>query len=108
MNALALPPDIATRVRHGEPMSKHTSWHVGGPADLYFRPLDVDDAFEWYCPKCWTRIHRIEVNVQDIVKDLPPLFEAFYAGDRRCPACDCCTLSTLKRGSSQKVMACTA
>ena len=43
MNALALPPDIASRVRHGEPMSKHTSWHVGGPADLYFRPLDVDD-----------------------------------------------------------------
>jgi UDP-N-acetylmuramate dehydrogenase len=43
MNALALPPEIATRVRHGEPMSKHTSWHVGGPADLYFRPLDVAD-----------------------------------------------------------------
>ena len=43
MNALALPPDIASRVRRGEPMSKHTSWHVGGPADIYFRPLDVAD-----------------------------------------------------------------
>jgi UDP-N-acetylmuramate dehydrogenase len=43
MNALALPPDIAARVRRGEPMSKHTSWHVGGPADIYFRPLDVAD-----------------------------------------------------------------
>ncbi len=31
------------QVVHGEPMSKHTSWHVGGPADLYFRPDDVDD-----------------------------------------------------------------
>ena len=22
------------------------------------RPRDVDDAFEWYCPKCWTLVHR--------------------------------------------------
>ena len=26
-----------------EPMSKHTSWRVGGPADRYFRPADMDD-----------------------------------------------------------------
>ena len=51
------------------------------------RPLDVDDAFEWYCPQCWTLIHRVTVNVQNIVKDLPPLFDAFYNSDRRCPAC---------------------
>jgi 3-hydroxyanthranilate 3,4-dioxygenase len=51
------------------------------------RPRDVDDAFEWYCPQCWARVHRVEVNVQDIVKDLPPLFEAFYKSDRKCPSC---------------------
>src|ERR1700742_988774 len=33
------------------------------------RPRDVDDHFEWYCPKCWTMIHRVTVNVQNIVKD---------------------------------------
>jgi UDP-N-acetylmuramate dehydrogenase len=43
MNALALPPDLAPRVRRDEPMSKHTSWHVGGPADLFFSPLGADD-----------------------------------------------------------------
>ena len=43
MNALALPPDFATRVLRAEPMSRHTSWHVGGPADLFFKPLDVPD-----------------------------------------------------------------
>jgi UDP-N-acetylmuramate dehydrogenase len=26
-----------------EPMSKHTSWHAGGPADLFFTPRDVMD-----------------------------------------------------------------
>lgn len=26
-----------------EPMSRHTSWRVGGPADRYYRPADADD-----------------------------------------------------------------
>lgn len=26
-----------------EPMARHTSWRVGGPADYYYRPADVDD-----------------------------------------------------------------
>lgn len=43
MNALSLPPDIEARVKRDEPMSKHTSWHVGGPADLFFSPLDAAD-----------------------------------------------------------------
>jgi len=43
MNALSLPPDLAARVKRHEPMSKHTSWHVGGPADLFFSPQDVAD-----------------------------------------------------------------
>ena len=51
------------------------------------RPLDVDDAFEWYCPQCWALVHRVEVNVQNIVRDLPPLFDAFYSSRRACPAC---------------------
>lgn len=31
------------RVRYGEPMSAHTSWHAGGPAEAYFMPRDGDD-----------------------------------------------------------------
>jgi UDP-N-acetylmuramate dehydrogenase len=31
----------ASGVRRNEPMAKHTSWRVGGPADLYFKPRDV-------------------------------------------------------------------
>ncbi len=51
------------------------------------RPSDVDDAFEWYCPRCCALVHRVEVNVQNIVADLPPLFAAFYASERKCPQC---------------------
>ena len=51
------------------------------------RPRDVRDGFEWYCPRCTALVHRVEVNVKNIVDDLPPLFEAFYAGKRECPQC---------------------
>lgn len=30
-------------VLRDEPMSKHTSWRVGGPADAYFRPASLDE-----------------------------------------------------------------
>jgi UDP-N-acetylmuramate dehydrogenase len=38
-----LSPEYATRVLHDVPMAKHTSWHVGGPADYFFTPRDVAD-----------------------------------------------------------------
>jgi len=51
------------------------------------RPQGVVDGFEWYCPGCHGLVHRVEVHVRNIVQDLPPLFDAFYAGTRTCPAC---------------------
>ena len=35
------------------------------------------------------RDHRVEIQLQSIVSDLPPLFEAFYnsTDKRRCPSC---------------------
>jgi UDP-N-acetylmuramate dehydrogenase len=30
-------------LRISEPMSAHTSWRVGGPADTWYRPADLDD-----------------------------------------------------------------
>jgi UDP-N-acetylmuramate dehydrogenase len=34
----ALPSQFRSSVRLEEPMSRHTSWHVGGPAQIYFTP----------------------------------------------------------------------
>jgi 3-hydroxyanthranilate 3,4-dioxygenase len=53
------------------------------------RPVGILDGFEWYCLKCHALVHRIEVQLQNIVKDLPPLYERFYvsAALRRCRAC---------------------
>jgi len=46
MNAqrfLDLAPEFNARVLRDVPMAKHTSWHAGGPADLYFAPRDAVD-----------------------------------------------------------------
>ncbi len=41
--SLAIAPQFAARVRLNEPLARHTSWHVGGPADVFFSPRDLAD-----------------------------------------------------------------
>ena len=43
----ALPPEIDARVLRDVPMAEHTSWHAGGPADLFFTPRDARDLAEF-------------------------------------------------------------
>jgi UDP-N-acetylmuramate dehydrogenase len=40
---LSIAPEFNLRVRRNEPMSRHTSWHVGGPAEVFFNPRDRSD-----------------------------------------------------------------
>jgi UDP-N-acetylmuramate dehydrogenase len=40
---VALAADFSARVRRREPLSRHTSWHVGGPAEVFFNPRDRAD-----------------------------------------------------------------
>jgi len=53
------------------------------------RPEGVTDAFQWYCDDCGSIVHRVEVQLKSIVRDLPPLFAAFYASKdlRTCGHC---------------------
>ncbi|MBS1269120.1 MAG: UDP-N-acetylenolpyruvoylglucosamine reductase [Gammaproteobacteria bacterium] len=43
------PVDFEPRGKllYGEPMCRHTSWRVGGPADLYFAPADLQDLLDF-------------------------------------------------------------
>ncbi len=36
-------PAVTGDLRRDEPMSKHTSWRVGGPAEYFFKPANIDD-----------------------------------------------------------------
>ena len=53
------------------------------------RQPSMADGFEWFCFDCGDRVHRVEVVITDIVKDLPPLFSAFYdsVDSRTCANC---------------------
>jgi len=47
------------------------------------------DAVEWYCFECAALVHRAELQMESIVKDLLPVYERFYASEdqRTCPNC---------------------
>jgi UDP-N-acetylmuramate dehydrogenase len=58
------------RVRRNEPMSRHTSWHAGGPAEIYFTPRDRNDlrAFLHTVPPD-TPIHFVGLGSNLLVRD---------------------------------------
>lgn len=47
------------------------------------------EKFQWYCPKCGALLHQAQLQVRNIVSDLPPVFDAFYQDQnaRTCPRC---------------------
>jgi UDP-N-acetylmuramate dehydrogenase len=44
---LPVPPGFEARIARSEPLARHTSWHVGGPAELFFTPRDADELAEF-------------------------------------------------------------
>lgn len=53
------------------------------------RQPDQMDAFEWYCFDCNALVKRVEVSLKSIVRDLPPIYQAFYA-DEKARTCSNC------------------
>ncbi|WP_409490977.1 3-hydroxyanthranilate 3,4-dioxygenase [Amycolatopsis sp. cmx-11-12] len=47
------------------------------------------EKFQWYCLECDALVHEVELQVRDIVEDLPPVFTAFY-GDEQARTCGGC------------------
>jgi len=85
-------------IREGEvfmlpPHTRHSPQRpIAGSVGLVVegtRRAEDRDGFEWFCFGCGNRVHRVELPVTNIVKDLPPLFEAFYADEkaRTCTKC---------------------
>ena len=54
------------------------------------RPSGEPDAFQWSCACCGNVVKRYELQLENIVTDLPPVYERFYATseeERRCSQC---------------------
>jgi 3-hydroxyanthranilate 3,4-dioxygenase len=89
------PRDIA--IRAGEIFLlpghvRHSPQRPAGSIGLVIeapRAPGAVDGFEWYCLRCHALVYRTEVVLKSIVKDLPPLFDRFYAEEklRVCRSC---------------------
>jgi 3-hydroxyanthranilate 3,4-dioxygenase len=54
------------------------------------RPAGLKDAFQWHCAACGGLVTRAELQLADIVADLPAAYNRFYASsdaERTCPQC---------------------
>jgi 3-hydroxyanthranilate 3,4-dioxygenase len=49
----------------------------------------MKDRFQWYCENCNNMLHESILNLNDIVKELPVVMDAFYASKelRTCKKC---------------------
>jgi 3-hydroxyanthranilate 3,4-dioxygenase len=53
------------------------------------RRADEQDGFMWFCERCGHKLYEEYLHVQDIVAQLPPIFERFYSDPAhlQCAAC---------------------
>jgi 3-hydroxyanthranilate 3,4-dioxygenase len=90
-------PPLEVPIREGEVFLlpkhvRHSPQRGAGTVGVVIempRPEGALDAFEWYCPNCHSLVHRAEVRLKSLVRDLPPIFEKFYGNEeaRKCPNC---------------------
>ncbi|AUH68842.1 MULTISPECIES: 3-hydroxyanthranilate 3,4-dioxygenase [Gordonia] len=47
------------------------------------------EKFQWYCLECHTKLHEVELQVRDLVEDMPPVFDSFGSDEqaRTCREC---------------------
>lgn len=76
-----LPP----RVPHAPQRPAGT---VGLILEKIRKPHELD-AFEWFCDRCNGPLFRKEAFIEVLERDMPPVFDAYYAsaGHQRCKAC---------------------
>lgn len=88
---------VDVNIREGEmfllpqnmPHSPQRGANTVGMVIEKIRSEDVNDGFAWFCENCHNKLYQKNLPVSDIVKDLPPVMEAFYA-DQELRTCDKC------------------
>ena len=55
----------------------------------YQREEGALDAFQWYCDECDEMLHEVTLDLENIVTELPPLFDAYWKNmdARTCESC---------------------
>ena len=55
------------------------------------RAEGVLDALEWYCENCNTALYREEFALDNIVTDMPVIFDKYYSDKNKCTCSNCGT-----------------
>jgi 3-hydroxyanthranilate 3,4-dioxygenase len=81
-NIFMLPPKVPHSPQRADPES------IGMVIERVRSP-NVIDAFEWYCSHCAHKVWSREVFIENIVTDLPPVFDEYYQkiAPKRCQNC---------------------
>jgi 3-hydroxyanthranilate 3,4-dioxygenase len=84
-------------IREGElfllpPGVPHSPQRPAGSVGLVVertRRPEEGDAFVWYCEGCGHELHRVELHLTDITRELAPVFDRFWADEeaRTCGRC---------------------
>jgi 3-hydroxyanthranilate 3,4-dioxygenase len=74
------------------PRIPHSPQRYAGTVGLVVERKRLDhelDGFAWYCDNCGNKLYEEFVYIDDIVAQLPPLFDRFYGSEsnRRCGRC---------------------
>src|SRR5262249_7448975 len=74
---------------HGGHAPRGPAGSLGLVVDPKLYDDDPLDAFEWYFFECGALVHRVELKVEHLVRDLPPVYEKFFADvkARTCKKC---------------------
>ena len=62
---------------------------VGLIAEIKRTKDDPLDGFSWFCEKCNHQLFRKDAYIEVLERDMPPIFEAYYAdpGNQTCDSC---------------------
>ena len=55
------------------------------------RDEGILDALEWYCENCNTALYREEFALDNIVTDMPIIFDKYYSDKNKCTCTNCGT-----------------
>jgi 3-hydroxyanthranilate 3,4-dioxygenase len=82
------------------PHVRHSPQRPAGSIGLVVEPARAEgalDGFDWYCFKCGELVHRVEIDVAHLVRDLPPLYEAFSKDEKARTCKNCGTIHPGKK-----------
>ena len=80
------------------PHSPQRFEHTIGLVVEYQREDGALDAFQWYCDECESLLHEVTLDLEDIVSQLPPLFEQYWNSIEKRTCGGCGTIQQTPKG----------